>query len=145
MNQERLKTILNAYGADPARWPEDERQAALDLLDAHPEIHQAALDDEKDLDQLLDQLRDDRAVSETLQQRLEQSLPASSTADRAPSGLPTWAGIAAALALTAGLSLGWLGADLLPDPTASDLDVEYYADAFSALNSDSAWQLEDTQ
>lgn len=39
MTLERLQTILDAYGADPARWPEAERMAAERLLAAMPEAH----------------------------------------------------------------------------------------------------------
>lgn len=46
----RLKQLLTSYGADPARWPEAEREAALVLLRADPAArrmqHEAAsLDD----------------------------------------------------------------------------------------------------
>ena len=30
--------ILNAYGADPARWPQDERAGVQAFLDLHPEL-----------------------------------------------------------------------------------------------------------
>lgn len=50
MNLKRLAELLDAYGADPARWPADERAAALALLaaDARARAMQAqarALDD----------------------------------------------------------------------------------------------------
>ncbi len=32
---DRLRRLLEAYGAEPARWPEAERQAALTLLATH--------------------------------------------------------------------------------------------------------------
>lgn len=32
MDEQRLVAILDAYGGDPARWPADEREAALGLL-----------------------------------------------------------------------------------------------------------------
>lgn len=34
MNTERLQTLIEAYGADPARWPEAERAAAAQLAAA---------------------------------------------------------------------------------------------------------------
>lgn len=37
MNPERLATLLDAYGADPMRWPEAERLAAQDLLARSPQ------------------------------------------------------------------------------------------------------------
>lgn len=45
MTPERLKQILEAYGADPARWPADEREAAARLVRAERERDEArALD-----------------------------------------------------------------------------------------------------
>ena len=36
MNAERLKILADAYGADPRRWPQAEREAATALLTADP-------------------------------------------------------------------------------------------------------------
>lgn len=44
---ERLAQLLDAYGGEPARWPEQERAAALQLIAASPEaaaLHRAALE-----------------------------------------------------------------------------------------------------
>lgn len=43
MTPTRLADILDAYGADPARWPAAERKAALALLATEPDLarHQA--------------------------------------------------------------------------------------------------------
>ena len=38
MDEKRLTRILAAYGGDPRRWPDDERQAALSLLDRSPAL-----------------------------------------------------------------------------------------------------------
>ena len=50
---QRLKELLDSYGANPARWPKAERDPALALLEASPELaparRQAA-----ELDALLD-------------------------------------------------------------------------------------------
>jgi len=53
MTFERLQAILDAYGADPARWPESERPAAEGLLAAMPEAH-AQHDAAARLDAMLD-------------------------------------------------------------------------------------------
>jgi len=37
MQPARFRAILEAYGATPARWPDAERQAALDFAAMHPE------------------------------------------------------------------------------------------------------------
>jgi hypothetical protein len=44
---DRLAQLLDAYGGEPARWPEHERSAALQLLEASPEaqaMQRAALE-----------------------------------------------------------------------------------------------------
>jgi hypothetical protein len=44
---ERLAQLLDAYGGEPARWPEHERAAALQLIEANPEaqaLQRAALE-----------------------------------------------------------------------------------------------------
>ena len=38
MNESRFLEIIAAYGSRPARWPEDERDAALALLGADPSL-----------------------------------------------------------------------------------------------------------
>jgi len=53
MTLDRLRTLLDAYGADPARWPAVERAAALELLARSPEarahrVAAARLDDALD-------------------------------------------------------------------------------------------------
>jgi hypothetical protein len=53
MTPDRLRTLLDAYGADPARWPTAERADALELLARSPEarahrVAAARLDDALD-------------------------------------------------------------------------------------------------
>ncbi len=38
MEKKRLSAIIEAYGADPARWPDGERKAALALMAEQPEM-----------------------------------------------------------------------------------------------------------
>lgn len=38
MTPERVKTIIDAYGASPQRWPAEERSAALALIGASPSL-----------------------------------------------------------------------------------------------------------
>ena len=40
MDRERLRTIIEAYGAEPARWPADERGAAEALLARTPDLRE---------------------------------------------------------------------------------------------------------
>jgi len=54
MTPERFRHIAEAYGASPARWPADERDAALALVNAGNAEALAALADARALDGLLD-------------------------------------------------------------------------------------------
>ena len=56
MSLERLKTIIEAYGAHAAHWPEAEREAALALAATHPQA-QAWLDEARGLDEMMDAVR----------------------------------------------------------------------------------------
>ncbi|MFO7482162.1 hypothetical protein [Oceanibaculum nanhaiense] len=55
MDLQRLEALLDAYGADPARWPAAERTAAQALLAADPDA-QAQLEQTRQLDRALDAL-----------------------------------------------------------------------------------------
>jgi hypothetical protein len=49
---QRLEAVLAAYGADPARWPEEERSALQSFIAANPEARRRA-DEEAAFDRLL--------------------------------------------------------------------------------------------
>lgn len=49
---DRATAILDAYGADPARWPEGEREGVLALIGARPDLARRQLD-EATLDQMM--------------------------------------------------------------------------------------------
>ena len=53
MKLERLQTLLETYGADPQRWPEDERAPALQLLKSSPSAEALAAEQRR-LDAALD-------------------------------------------------------------------------------------------
>jgi len=53
LSADRFKALLDAYGADPARWPDAERDTALHFL-ADDARAQAWLDEARLLDDLLD-------------------------------------------------------------------------------------------
>jgi len=57
VSADRFKAIVDAYGADPARWPDAERAAALRFL-ANDVRAKAWLDEARALDGLLDAGRD---------------------------------------------------------------------------------------
>jgi hypothetical protein len=52
MQRVRLQRLIEAYGADPARWPTAERETAKRLLAESPEL--AAANEARRLDRLLD-------------------------------------------------------------------------------------------
>lgn len=56
MRLERLKAIIEAYGAHADHWPEAEREAALACVEAHPEAA-AWLAEARALDDMMDTLR----------------------------------------------------------------------------------------
>ena len=53
MKLKRLRALLEAYGADPARWPSDERVAASQLLQANS-VARAFRSSQQTLDDALD-------------------------------------------------------------------------------------------
>jgi hypothetical protein len=54
MTLERFRALCEAWGADMARWPADERDAAMAFAAAEPALAQAALAAERTLDARLD-------------------------------------------------------------------------------------------
>ena len=56
MRLERLKAIIEAYGAHAVRWPEAEREAALACLAMHPDA-QAWLAEARALDDMFDTIK----------------------------------------------------------------------------------------
>lgn len=53
MSEARFRELADAFGSDPSKWPERERPMALQLLEAHPALHDI-LDDAASLDFELD-------------------------------------------------------------------------------------------
>ena len=62
MTPQRFETIITAYGAEPRRWPEQEREAAMAF--ARTEAGAEALAAERRLDALLDRAEAPRASRE---------------------------------------------------------------------------------
>ncbi len=77
MTPERLRRLLDAYGADAARWPSEERDRALALLRSSP-----ALQDLRREAHELDGLLDQAALPEVDGELLADVL--------ATAGTPTW-------------------------------------------------------
>jgi hypothetical protein len=107
---DRLKTLLDAYGADPGRWPDEQREAARQLLagsaEARAYVQQAAV-----LDTLLDAAPltvspglDPAALAARIM-RMPARVTAAATSWRFSFGWPNFATLAAAAVF--GLVIGW--------------------------------------
>ena len=133
MNEVRVAAILAAYGADPARWPDGERVAALAWTLAHREGLAEARADARAIDAALSRDQRGRADDAALRARVLAAIPRDGNIvtpfrARGPSGVSRNAGAIAALAACAvlGVMLGFNGARAGDDPTA-DADAAFGA------------------
>lgn len=92
MNARRLAELLDVYGADPQRWPEDERAAAETLLATSPELR-ARAETAASLDALLDAAPAAPAPSAALRDRILASAPRVDTAGPEPAAAPRHANV----------------------------------------------------
>ena len=69
MNIERVKTIIEAYGGDPLRWPQDERDEALAML-GQSDALESLLEDARRLDAVLDEITPPDAPTHALRMRI---------------------------------------------------------------------------
>jgi hypothetical protein len=112
MSLDRLRAILQAYGAEPDRWPPDERSAALALLSHTPEA-QRWRDASGRLDALLDQAPSHRGSS-ALTARILAAIPARTTIRTASLNrrlarrIRVWPAIRIAIPLAAAALVLWL-------------------------------------
>lgn len=130
MTRERFEQILEAHGADPARWPAAERAAAAAFAE-RPEAA-ALLSEAAALDALLDGA-ETPPPGELLQRRIIKAGQAAVDARSAPRWRPAAAGMAASLLL--GFSIGFGGA-LMDRETAVEgalaaLEQPAYLQAFT--------------
>lgn len=54
VDADRFRTIIETYGATPARWPEDAREAMQAFIAEHPAEAQSALAEARALDDMMD-------------------------------------------------------------------------------------------
>lgn len=123
---QRLRELIDAYGAEPRRWPDTERSAALSLLDASPQAR-GWLAQARATDALLDGAHACPAPA-ALRERLLASTP-SSRRDWRASIATLWSELGgwnlAGPALAAGLALGLgMGVGLSPLPAAESMDED---------------------
>jgi len=129
MTQERFIEIIEAYGADPARWPEAERADALAHAEAHPEQADPVLAEAAALDALLELV--EVQPSDLLQRRILKAFPA----PPARTVRPQWQiPVAAAAALLVGAFIGFASGAMTV--TATPVEDTVYADAFNGLDQD---------
>jgi hypothetical protein len=138
---DRLRSLIDAYGAEPARWPADERAAALLLLansvEARAYVHEAeALDAMLNRAPLRPTVTVDPAVLAARITRTPRQHPAARVVwfARPSFGWPNFAALAAAAVV--GFVVGWT--DLSTNPTATNRDV---VDAIASVSSldESVW------
>jgi hypothetical protein len=123
MNRERFEHLLEAYGADFARWPASERAAAAAYAAQHAGEIAPALVAARALDAALDAVRGAAPDAAGLSQRVLAAAPV-----RSP-GLDRRAGWALAACAVFGAALGYGGGLMAP---ASAADDEYFSIAFEA-------------
>lgn len=110
MTIERFKVLVEAYGANPARWPEAERAVAEAFANATPEA-QRLLAEAAALDHVLS-AADTAPVSRELETRVLDSF--TSPKARRASWLPDFVPWSQAAALAASLVLGMFAGGALP-------------------------------
>ncbi len=125
MDEARFRAILDAYGADPAHWPEAERADALNLAASYPEllVRARALDDALVLD------KEGARADAALARRILNTAP--TRAPRVAAARIVGPGLALAACALLGLALGY-GAGL----SAPDRDVVDLVLAMSFLEGD---------
>ncbi|MFO1126291.1 MAG: hypothetical protein U1E25_14160 [Methylocystis sp.] len=124
MTPDRLQELLDAFGADPTRWPREECDAALELIARSPAA-QAQVTRAAALDTALNQWADPplpRFDAPALTARVAAT-PQRSVVVRAPRRWPVfvWPNVMGlAAAALAGFLIGWSGLDTALLPTNSN-------------------------
>lgn len=141
ITNERFRELLDAYGANPMRWPETEREAALALVEASAEAR-GLRDEVAAFDRLID-LADTAPATAKLEARILATFPPSSRASGLRAflaglipGHPVWVPASAlALSLALGLAVGAFVPAIAGLGSARDQDTALIAlgDADSGL------------
>lgn len=125
MKRARLIDILDAYGADPARWPDVEREAAQALLARSAEAARAVAEARR-LDALLDRAPpitldlDATALAAAASAAPQRRRRGNRSAGWSGFGWPRFAGLAACA--LAGFIVGWSGFELGSQAEIADLE-----------------------
>ena len=129
MSLARFRALLDAYGADPDRWPAEERDAAHALLAQSPEA-QRWRDASAQLDAILDRAPAPTASPELIERILATASPhvprpaSSRTSRRAAPRSRAWRYVGAALPLAAAAALVvWLLAEPSRTPERTHVTI----------------------
>jgi hypothetical protein len=113
----RLRAVIAAYGADPERWPAEDRDPLRTLVATSTEA-EAIVAAELPLDRALN-LLESPAPSAALTARLSRwPLPRAADAPRRRAGIWSVMPVAAAAAAAVALTIGWLAWIARPDDPA---------------------------
>lgn len=140
MNAERLKTLAEAYGADPRRWPEAERARAVDFMKADSARAERILFEARQLDLALDASTSPRATHELREQVIAMAAGAGLRPRRRgaafgvwPAGRLAWAsGAGWAAACAAGVMFGMGATSHLV--ANAEADAVLYQASFEAVD-----------
>ncbi|MEO3386338.1 hypothetical protein [Mesorhizobium sp. CAU 1741] len=132
MTPQRFAELVAAYGGAPGRWPQAERAAALDFLEANPGQGRAAIASQDKLDAMLSAHRV-ASPNATLTRRIAASaFPSSRSRFRPLLRGAAFAGIGAAGALAGALAV----AALLPFDAPSYVGDPYELTVFGDVSED---------
>ncbi|MEZ6001391.1 hypothetical protein [Hyphomonas sp.] len=133
LSDERILDLIEAYGADPAAFPEAVSDAAARRMAEAPGLFAKALDDARRLDQFLD-LVPETEVSASLRDSLLASAPKPKRAARPEIRLrrflPGWLPAGAVASLVMGIMIGVnvsLPSSVASAQTTDDADAVMYA------------------
>jgi hypothetical protein len=133
VSDERILNLIEAYGADPAAFPEAERQAAAQRMTEAPGLFARSVEEASRLDDVLN-LIPDVEVSASLRDSLLAGAPKPARAGRQGSGLrrflPGWLPAGAVASLVMGLLIGVnvsLPASVASADTSDEADAVMYA------------------
>lgn len=122
MDRQRFEHLLEAYGADFARWPAEERTAGEAFVAAHADAARLVAD-ERALDEALDGGRTPPVASDLLAARIL-------AAHRRQRSGPNWRAVAALAACAVFGVLAGYGGGMMA-PVAED-EAAYFASVFEA-------------
>ena len=125
MNRERFEQLLEAYGADPKRWPSAERAEGEAFAQAHADDVAALLREARGLDATMD------AARETVKPDPARIAAILTRAPKPASGVPQLARWALAACAILGVVAGYGGGLMAPTAVAED-DAYYLSTAFDA-------------